>query len=189
MEETVTLCITCREEIRLNATKCRYCGSYQKKWKLMMVFGGPVLGLLVALISIVITGAPLAVKAIKSLAPKKVDISVVVANPDESSFQILAVNQGNATGVLLSPATLSMKVNGAETTGSVRIIGTNNIPSALALKPDEIKIFKITHNDNPSSPFRNAYKKGEGSDCTFNYEITKLNNQRETRSEKFECPP
>jgi hypothetical protein len=91
------LCSICKHEMPVGAVKCVECGSYHN-WRRFLGMGSTVLGLLVALVSVLAFAIPI---WNETLVPKKMKPHVVLMNVADDGSAIFSIsNAGTAPGAL-----------------------------------------------------------------------------------------
>lgn len=90
------LCSLCKEPLRADAKKCAACGGFQGKW-FFLNLSLPILGLLVALVSVISLSATLLSPLLK---PQASDVRVSFQYFQDGAAHFVASNIGNRPGMI-----------------------------------------------------------------------------------------
>jgi hypothetical protein len=173
------LCVVCRKEIPVGASKCTECDSFQN-WRRHLLewtgFGAAVLAIL-----------PLwgsAVSLYRIAFPESADVAVSVASCSTTEISSFIVNQGGESAIV-APPTVVLQTDDADMSGPLKM----NFPigdDAKVIEGSEVDV--VTLSPPPGAEFPAKSADEPVCDLVVTFAITALDGSSATKSGTCPCP-
>ena len=170
------LCLACFEEINIDATKCKHCGSFQD-WRKNIILSNSILALLIALISVVSLSIPVFTEAFKN-KNSNIILSYQTIKYGHA-ITILASNTGTRPGGV---STAILEVRGQDDNViKIPVEGSNWAGATTFIKEnDSVQLrYDLSRGDKFPSQLKNLNFKDKLSNYTFTF-IVPVNNFDQT---------
>jgi len=146
------LCSACAEQIRKAAVKCRFCGSYQN-WRSRLADSSIILALLVALVSVIGSTAPVVLGLFK---PKTAAFRLSPPTFSEGAVSLTASNVGSLPARLLDAAITIPQKRGAQP--YIFILDADGTAADQTVGPGDAKILTFKFDAKKYDPPRLSVK-------------------------------
>jgi hypothetical protein len=186
-------CKSCQEEIAINATKCKICGSFQNYLRLQNIIGFIILFLTLAISSAAIYDK---LSEISSTITKKkiAKIEFDIIDVYENHIKVLIRNEGTVPAVIKSGYLTNTMEKGALMSFIIKIDEPILVkPNEYLIKsfypyggiPDSIKkesFFKV-------SDINNTFKNDNNFSCKLGLEVMQFRITQTYKTQSFKCTP